>query len=242
MHDYVTPDPIGDLTAPALPGSVPLRVAAGVMRQRRLECVVVLDHGEICGVLTQLDLLRAASVEGAEQADLNVADVCCRQVRDLMAGNPFLVAESTSVAQAAQLMLAAEVASAVTMRGQDVTGVLTAGDLTVCDQLGGGEPATTGQVAGTVTVGDLAVKVTPLSVDDGLRRVIQLIGAAHGRPVPVLEGDWPVGSVHIPMSRPGASAGPTATATVMPPAPRMIDRRRGRGTRFYTRTGAPGRQ
>lgn len=241
MHDYVTPGPIGDLTAPALPASVPLPVAAGVMRQQRLECVVVLDRGEICGVLTQLDLLRAASVEGAEPADLNVADVCCRQVRDLMAGNPFLVSESTSVAQAAQLMLAAEVASAVTMRGQDVTGVLTAGDLTAGEQLTAGVPATAGQVAGQCTVGDLAVKVKPLSVDDGLPRVIELVAAAHGRPVPVLEGDWPVGSVHIPMTRPAAPTGPAATTAVMPPAARMIDRRRGSGTRFYTRAGASAR-
>lgn len=118
-------NPPSALPCPDLGGQRPPAHHGRGLRRRALESVVVLDHGRVRGVLTQKDLLRAAA--GGHQIDVDVADVCCRQVDELMTSKPLIVGTRTTVADAAQSMLRAGVGSAVTVDDEAVMGVVTAG-------------------------------------------------------------------------------------------------------------------
>lgn len=191
-HERDGTSPRYDL-APSVAARVPLPIAAAVMKRRRLPALVVLDHGKVCGVLTDRDLLRVAAEPASPANELSVSDVCCRSLSDLMAPDPLLVETGATVAEAASSMLTAGVRTAVTVAEDGVKGVVTATDIAL-----GGLSAHLGDL----TVDDVAVEVTALSLDDGVERAVVLGRAMEGRPLPVVEDGRAIGTVEIPYSPP----------------------------------------
>ena len=229
MNDRSQAHPLGGLPTPAVAAGVPLPLAAGVMTRRGWGSVVVVDHGSVCGVLTEHDLLRAA-LEHDERNSLSAGDVCCRGLEEPMSTDPLLIGTDTTIADAARAMLGAQVGSAVALAGEAVRGVLTATDVTA---------ASSSTRAGEETrVGDACVEVTPLSLDDGLERAMALAAFAGGRPVPVLEDGWPVGLLQIPVVP--AAARPSEPALPLPGPSPIVTRRPGQGSRFYRAAFGPG--
>ena len=226
MNDRSHPLALGALPAPAVAAGVPLPVAAGVMTRRGWGSVVVVDHGTVCGVLTEHDLLRAAA-ERDERSDLSVGDVCCRELDELMSADPLVISTDATVADAARFMLGARVSSAVAVGDEAVRGVLTAGDITAAPACARGGEET--------TVGDACVEVTPLSVDDGLERAIALAGSAGGRPLPVLDDGRPVGLLQI-LASPVFGRPNEPDPCIPEPCP-TVARRPGHGARFYRAFG-----
>ena len=185
--------PLGYPLSPSVAGSVPVPIAAAVMRRRCVDGLVVLDHGKVCGVLTDRDLLRIAAQPGRSVNELSAGEVCCRSLADLMAPDPLVVSTGATVAEAADRMLTAGVGSAITVDDEGVKGVVTAGDIAL-----GGLAAHLGEL----TVEDVAVEVEPLALDDGVERAVALGRVAEGRPLPVVEDGRAIGTVRIPFSPP----------------------------------------
>ncbi len=206
-----------DLTPPAEMGplvvaatvSVPL--AARVMRRRGLDSLAVIDHGSVCGVVTECDLLRAA-VARRRVAEVNVGEVCCRELTDLMTPNPVVLSSHTTVASAVRVMMEAGAGSAVAMGDEGVTGVVSGRDILAA--------AGEGMDPNETTVEDVSVQVTSLSASDGVGRAVEAVVASGGRPVPVVDDGQPVATVRVAFSSIRASRdllrpGPTAATNVI---------------------------
>lgn len=189
--------PLGQSIAPTVAATVPVPVAAGVMRRLGIDNVVVIDHGNVCGVLTDHHLVRAATLEPGHRGNVSVGDVCCRRLADVVTPNPFLVDKEATVAQAARVMLEAGAGAAVVVGDDAVSGVVTGRDLAAAAALGG---------AVEVRVRDICVPIAPVSLDDGLERAVGLVALSQGRPLPVVARGEPVGTIQIPLS----SAAPPA--------------------------------
>lgn len=179
---------LGRLVAPTVAATVPVPVAAGVMRRLGTDSVVVIDHGNVCGVLTDHHLVRGATLRQGEQVNVSVGDVCCRQLADLVTPHPLLVDKEATVMQAAQVMLQAGSGSAVVVGDQTVSGVVTGRDIAAAAALGG---------ADEVRIKDIRVPLAPVSLDDDLERAVGLLALSQGRPLPVVEQGEPVGTIHI---------------------------------------------
>lgn len=184
--------PLGRLIAPTVAATVPVPVAAGVMSRLRIDSVVVIDHGNVCGVLTDHQLVRAATLRHGEQANVSVGDVCCRQLADVVTPNPVLVDKQATVMQAARAMLQAGSGAAVVMDDDAVSGVVTARDIAAATALG---------TADAVRIKDIRVPIAPASLDDGLERAVGLLALTEGRPLPVVEQGKPVGTIRIHLKR-----------------------------------------
>jgi CBS domain-containing protein len=207
--------------APSVAASVPLSIAAAVMRRRCLEGLVVLDRGRVCGVLTDRDLLRVAAESPPSINELSVSEVCCRSLADLMAPDPLLVPTEASMAEAANSMLSAGVGTALTVGDDGVKGVVTAGDIAL-----GGLTSRLDEL----TVDDVAVEVPALSLEDGVEHAVALGRVAEGRPLPVVEDGRAIGTVQIPFSASARTAGAELDAPALPPFGRPGARR---SPRFY---------
>lgn len=200
---------LGYPLSPSVAGSLPVPIAAAVMRRRCLEGLVVLDHGKVCGILTDRDLLRVAAQPGRALNELSAAEVCCQSLADLMTPDPLVVRTGATMAEAAERMLSAGVGSAVAVDHEGVKGIVTAGDIAL-----GGLAAHLGEL----TVEDVAVEVNPLSLDDGIERAVALGRVAEGRPLPVVEDGRAIGTVQIPFSPPH-TPNPSRAVPALAPTP-----------------------
>jgi CBS domain-containing protein len=208
MSHLSEPTPRGHLMTPAVTTTLPVPLAARVMRRLGVDSVVVLERGRAYGVLTELDLLRTATLEGRGAADADVADVCCRCLSHLMTPDPLVVHERTTVAEAATLMVEAGAGAAVAMGHGGVTGVVTGRDVAAAAGEGRDPHAT--------RVEDVYVEVDPLSIHDDIERTVSVVAAHQGGPVPVVDDGQPVGTVQIAMATTGGRLA-MASAAPLPP-------------------------
>jgi acetoin utilization protein AcuB/CBS domain-containing protein len=110
----------------------PLSDALALMREhdvRRLP--VVLDTGELCGMLTQGDIRGADVLRVAGLDPLAVADALRRvKVYEVMAERPLSVTPETSLREAAMLMIERKIGGLPVVDGSgDVVGIITESDL-----------------------------------------------------------------------------------------------------------------
>ena len=110
----------------------PLSDALALMREhdvRRLP--VVLDTGELCGMITQGDIRGADVLRLAGWDPLAVADVLRRvKVYEVMAERPLSVTPETSLREAAMLMIENKIGGLpVVGNSGDVVGIVTESDL-----------------------------------------------------------------------------------------------------------------
>lgn len=218
--------PQRDVLAPAIAATVPVPLAARVLRRRGVESLAVVDHGSVCGVLTEQDVLRAAVLYRERAGEVNVADVCCRQLGQLMTPEPLVVGEESTLLNAARAMLEAGAGSAVAVGDGEVTGVVTGGDIAAAV----GE----GLDPDLVTVERVRIEVAPVCLSDGLEDAAAAALAARGRPVPVVDDGQPIGTVRVPFSPVTPTVGEAEAPVVLPRPSNPVRRVRG-GPRFYTR-------
>ncbi|MGW5049595.1 CBS domain-containing protein [Actinokineospora sp. NPDC004072] len=74
LRDVMTPKPV------ALPGSTAVRDAALKMRERDIGNVLVVDDGELAGIVTDRDIVVRAVAERDNLADCHLSDVCTDQI------------------------------------------------------------------------------------------------------------------------------------------------------------------
>jgi len=97
--------------------------AARAMRDRGIGDVVVEEDGRLCGIVTDRDIVVRAVAEGRPAADVRLRDICSA---DLVTVQP-----DTAVEEAVRLMREKALRRLPVMRGQDVVGIVSIGDLAI---------------------------------------------------------------------------------------------------------------
>jgi signal-transduction protein with cAMP-binding, CBS, and nucleotidyltransferase domain len=64
----------------SLPMSASAREAARAMRDANIGDVLVVKHGNLCGIVTDRDLVVRAIAEGREPASTTLADICSEEL------------------------------------------------------------------------------------------------------------------------------------------------------------------
>lgn len=96
--------------------------AARVMRERRVGCLVVVDRGRVCGILTERDLLTRVVAERRDAADTAVGEVMSSEV--------YVCRPDTTIEACKQLVSSRRVRHLpVVDPGGRLVGVITSGDI-----------------------------------------------------------------------------------------------------------------
>lgn len=116
IQDVMTPDPV------TVTPSQPLRDAARAMRDRDIGTVVVVDEGEVCGVLTDRDIVIRGIAEGVDLST-PISRVCSK---DLVTLKP-----DDQIADAVRLMRERAVRRLPVVRDGKPVGIVSIGDLAI---------------------------------------------------------------------------------------------------------------
>ena len=125
VSDWMVPDPV--VVAPGT-GLIEIRT---LFKSHRFRHVPVVEDGELVGVVSDRDMLLALSpfLDTASETGRDVGTLATTAAA-LMTSDPLTVAASASLADAAQLMIEAEVSSLLVVDGDgSLVGILTARDV-----------------------------------------------------------------------------------------------------------------
>ena len=114
---------IAELMQPAptsVPGSTTVRAAAEVLSLGEIGSVVVRHHGAMSGLVTERDIVRALA-EGEDPDDLRVEDIMTLDLET--------IAPTTSVAEAADLMIEGGIRHLPVVEDGVVVGVVSIRDV-----------------------------------------------------------------------------------------------------------------
>jgi CBS domain-containing protein len=100
-----------------------LAEAARIMRDNDIGFVVVRDHGDLCGVVTDRDLVIRGLAEGADPSEVTLAKVCSESVVQ--------VDSDDTVDKAIELMRSKAIRRLPVVHEGEVVGVVSLGDLAV---------------------------------------------------------------------------------------------------------------
>ncbi len=117
IRDVMTPDPV------ALPSTSALNEAARQMKERDIGDVIVLADGEVCGVVTDRDIVVRAVAEDRNPSTTKLADICSRDVVTL--------SPSDSVEDAIAMMREGAIRRVPIVENGMPVGVVSIGDLAV---------------------------------------------------------------------------------------------------------------
>lgn len=106
-----------------VPRNANVREAAAMMRDREIGDVLVMDDGELCGILTDRDIVVSAIAEGLDPAGVCVGDICSPA--------SVTVPVDATVGDAVDAMRTAAVRRVPVMRGSTPVGIVSLGDLSI---------------------------------------------------------------------------------------------------------------
>jgi CBS domain-containing protein len=117
VRDLMTPNPV------ALPATSSLVDAALAMRDFDVGAVLVLDNGQVCGIVTDRDIVVRGIANGNYPATVKLSEICSRDLT--------LLSPTDSVEEAVILMREKAIRRLpVVEQGQPI-GILSLGDLAV---------------------------------------------------------------------------------------------------------------
>jgi CBS domain-containing protein len=117
VAELMTPDPI------ALPQTASVFDAAETMRDASIGNVVVLDGQNVCGIVTDRDIVVRAVAAGREPRSTKLADICSRELTTL--------SPNDKVGTAVRLMREHAVRRLPVVKDGRPVGILTLGDLAI---------------------------------------------------------------------------------------------------------------
>lgn len=117
IREIMTTDPV------SLPASSSITEAARCMKDRDIGDVIVIDEGEICGVLTDRDIVVRGLAAGRDPGGTKIAEVCSR---DLVTASP-----NDDVDKTVQLMREKAIRRIPVVEGGKAVGMVSIGDLAV---------------------------------------------------------------------------------------------------------------
>jgi CBS domain-containing protein len=117
LHDVMTPDPV------ALPGSATVHEAARAMRDQDIGDVIVVENNQVCGIVTDRDIVVRTVAEARNPAATTLADICSHTLTT--------VAPTDSVEQAVRLMREKAIRRLPVVEDGRPVGIVSLGDLAV---------------------------------------------------------------------------------------------------------------
>ena len=117
IRDVMTPEPI------SIPATSSVAEAARAMRDADIGDVIVLKDGQVCGILTDRDIVVRGVAEGRDLAATKVGDICSQQLTS--------VSPTDEVEQAVLLMRDKAVRRLPVVEDGKPVGVVSIGDLAI---------------------------------------------------------------------------------------------------------------
>jgi CBS domain-containing protein len=113
----MTPNPV------ARPGTASVHEATRAMRDADLGDVIVIEHNQVCGMVTDRDIVVRTVAEARDPATTTLADLC---------SHPFVTVTPTDrIEQAVQLMRSKAIRRVPVVEGGQPVGIVSLGDLAV---------------------------------------------------------------------------------------------------------------
>jgi CBS domain-containing protein len=117
IHDLMTPNPV------ALPGTASVHEAARAMRDQDIGDVIVIEHNQVCGIVTDRDIVLRTVAEARDPVSTTLADICSHALTT--------VAPTDSVEHAVHLMREKAIRRLPVVEGGRAVGIVSLGDLAV---------------------------------------------------------------------------------------------------------------
>ena len=117
IHDVMTPHPV------SLPSTASVHEAACAMRDQGIGDVIVVENNQVCGIVTDRDIVVRTVAEARDPAATTRADICSHAI--------LTVSPSDSVEQAMRLMCTHAIRRLPVVDGGEVVGIVSLGDLAV---------------------------------------------------------------------------------------------------------------
>jgi CBS domain-containing protein len=107
----------------ALPGTTSVYEAARAMRDAEIGDVIVIEHQQVCGIVTDRDIVVRTVAEAQDPAATTLADICSHSL--------LTVTPMDSVEEAVRLMRTHAVRRLPVVEGGQAVGIVSLGDLAV---------------------------------------------------------------------------------------------------------------
>jgi CBS domain-containing protein len=124
VKDWMTSNPASatpDLTLPE---------AHQLMKERRIRRLPIVEHGKLVGIVTRGDLRGAQPSEATSLSIFELHYLVGRiTLNELMTRNPLTVTPTTTIGEAARLMLQSKIAGLPVVEGDKLVGIITESDI-----------------------------------------------------------------------------------------------------------------
>jgi CBS domain-containing protein len=117
IQDVMTTNPV------TLPGTASVHEAARAMRDHNIGDVIVIEHNEVCGIVTDRDIIVRTVAEARDPATTPLADLCSHAL--------LTVAPTDSIEEAVRLMRTHAIRRLPVVEGGKAVGIVSLGDLAV---------------------------------------------------------------------------------------------------------------
>jgi CBS domain-containing protein len=117
IRDVMTPNLV------SMRATASVTEAARAMREANIGDVIVIKEGQVCGILTDRDIVVRAVAEGRDLTSTKVADICSQELTT--------IAPTDSVEEAVRLMRDKAIRRLPVVEGRKPVGVVSIGDLAV---------------------------------------------------------------------------------------------------------------
>jgi CBS domain-containing protein len=115
IHDVMTPKPV------TLPGTALVHEAARAMRDQDIGDVIVIENQQVCGIVTDRDIVLRMVAEARDPAATRLADICSHAL--------LTVAPTDSIAEAVRLMRTHAIRRLPVVEEGKAVGIVSLGDL-----------------------------------------------------------------------------------------------------------------
>jgi CBS domain-containing protein len=117
IRELMTPNPV------ALPGTASVHEAARAMRDAQIGDMIVIENNQVCGMVTDRDLVVRILAETRDPATTTLADICSHSI--------VTVTPTESVEEAVRLMRTHAIRRLPVVDGGQAVGIVSLGDLAV---------------------------------------------------------------------------------------------------------------
>jgi CBS domain-containing protein len=117
IRELMTPNPV------TLPGTASVHEAACAMRDQDIGDVVVIEHKQVCGIVTDRDIVVRTIAEAQDPSTMTLGDICSHSL--------LTVTPTDSVEHAVRLMRTHAIRRLPVVDGGKAVGIVSLGDLAV---------------------------------------------------------------------------------------------------------------
>ena len=117
IRELMTPNPV------VLPGTASVHEAAHAMRDAQIGDVIVIENNQVCGIVTDRDIVVRTVAETQDPATTTLADICSHRL--------LTVTPTDSVEEAVRLMRTHAIRRVPVVDGGQAVGIVSLGDLAV---------------------------------------------------------------------------------------------------------------